>query len=66
MFRTRFAVMALTLMTSAASAQEGGRQAMDTAKAGRTIQVPWHLYQHYPADFSAWSRAARGFRGWTS
>ncbi len=30
------------------------------------IRVPWHFYQHYPADFSAWSRAARGFRGWTS
>ena len=32
----------------------------------RVIRVPWHFYQHYPADFSAGTRAARGFRGWTS
>ena len=30
------------------------------------IQVPWHFYQHYPADYSAGAKAARGFRGWTS
>ena len=33
---------------------------------GRQVAVPWHFYRHYPADFSAWSRAARGFHGWTS
>jgi len=39
---------------------------MATQKEKQIVKVPWHFYQHYPADFSAWSRAARGFRGWTS
>jgi hypothetical protein len=39
---------------------------MARSKEKRAIEVPWHFYQHYPADFSAWSRAARGFNGWTS
>ena len=30
-----------------------------------TIRLPWHFYRHYPADFSARSKAARGFRGWS-
>jgi nicotinamidase-related amidase len=30
----------------------------------RVIQVPWHIYRHYPADFSAGPAAARGFIGW--
>ncbi len=31
-----------------------------------TIQVPWHMYRHYPADFSLWDAAAAGFNGWDS
>jgi hypothetical protein len=44
----------------------GEKQPMTAPEANRTISIPWHFYQHYPADFSAWSRAARGFQGWTS
>lgn len=39
---------------------------MSESQHPRTTQVPWHFYRHYPADFSAWSRAARGFLGWAS
>ena len=39
---------------------------METPARGRPVSVPWNFYQHYPADFPAWSRAARGFHGWTS
>lgn len=30
------------------------------------ISLPWHLYRHYPADFSRWNEAAVGFEGWDS
>ncbi len=33
-------------------------------KRTRTIRVPWHMYRHYPADFSLWDAAAAGFLGW--
>lgn len=33
---------------------------------GHTITLPWHIYRHYPADFSRWREAAAGFRGWDS
>lgn len=41
----------------------GGQAAMAQEPA-RVIQVPWHIYRHYPADFSAGPAAARGFIGW--
>ena len=47
-------------------ATQTGATIMAQPKRRRIIQVPWHFYRHYPADFSAWSRAARGFLGWTS
>ncbi len=28
------------------------------------IYVPWHMYRHFPADFSRWREAAVGFKGW--
>ncbi len=31
-----------------------------------TISLPWHMYRHYPADFSKWDAAALGFNGWDS
>lgn len=31
-----------------------------------TISIPWHIYRHYPADFSRWREAAVGFKGWSS
>lgn len=34
-------------------------------KAG-SISLPWHIYRHYPADFSRWNEAAAGFKGWDS
>ncbi|MFV1965643.1 MAG: hypothetical protein ACC628_09495 [Pirellulaceae bacterium] len=30
----------------------------------RIIRLPWHIYRHFPADFSRWDEAAAGFRGW--
>lgn len=32
--------------------------------ASRVIRLPWHIYRHFPADFSRWEEAAAGFRGW--
>jgi nicotinamidase-related amidase len=46
--------------------QETGDNVVAARNSKRIIKVPWHFYQHYPADFTAWSRAARGFKGWTS
>lgn len=34
--------------------------------APRIISLPWHMYRHFPADFSRWREAAVGFRGWDS
>lgn len=67
MFKTMSGLMLLALISATVTAQESERsEGMAKARAKRVIKVPWHFYQHYPADFSAWSRAARGFRGWTS
>jgi nicotinamidase-related amidase len=41
----------------------GGQAVMAQAQP-RVIQVPWHIYRHYPADFSAGPASARGFIGW--
>ena len=30
------------------------------------VDVPWHIYRHFPADFSRWDAAAAGFKGWDS
>lgn len=30
----------------------------------RQVEVPWHMYRQFPADFSRWSEAATGFAGW--
>ncbi len=59
MLKTSLAFLLALAATAAGAAETGG-------KAVSKIQVPWHFYKHYPADFTAWSRAARGFRGWTS
>lgn len=32
----------------------------------RSLQIPWHIYRHFPADFSRWREAAVSFRGWES
>ena len=50
---------ALLLIVSAATmgGQAADAQADEEASEARVIQVPWHFYRHYPADFSAWSRA---------
>ena len=32
----------------------------------KLLQLPWHFYRQYPADYSAGAQAARGFHGWTS
>ena len=39
-------------------------QTADSEQTRRTISVPWHIYRHFPADFSRWDEAAAGFRGW--
>ena len=60
--------LAIVLAASAlmqACADTEGAQTM-AGQAHRTIQVPWHIYRHYPADFSAGPAAARGFIGWDS
>lgn len=36
----------------------------DSEQGRRVIRLPWHIYRHYPADFSRWHEAAAGFRGW--
>ena len=41
-------------------------QTADSEQDGRVIRVPWHIYRHFPADFSRWNEAAAGFRGWES
>lgn len=60
--------MALVLLIGAtASGQERGEEKpVATSKSKRVMKLPWHFYQHYPADFTAWTRSARGFKGWTS
>ncbi len=63
----RAALLLLPALAGAAAlAAETGGKPMDTPGAKRVVRVPWHFYRHYGADFSAWSRAARGFHGWTS
>jgi len=47
--------MLLALLLAAATGAE---------TASRTIRIPWHIYRHYPADFSRWDEAAAGFHGW--
>lgn len=42
----------------------GTPAADDSDHGGRVIRLPWHIYRHYPADFSRWHEAAAGFRGW--
>jgi nicotinamidase-related amidase len=32
----------------------------------RVIDVPWHMYRHYGADFARWETAAATFLGWAS
>ena len=32
----------------------------------RLVNLPWHIYRHFPADFSRWEMAAVGFQGWDS
>jgi len=61
-------IVALLLLVGAtAFAQEkGGDKAVAVSKTKKIVKLPWHFYQHYPADFTAWSRAAKGFKGWAS
>ena len=67
MLKTNLGCVFLMLISTAASAKDiGGEKPMAALKEKQIVEVPWHFYQHYPADFSAWSRAARGFHGWTS
>ena len=58
------AALALGVMTQGFADTEGAQTMAD--EAGRTIEVPWHIYRHYPADFAAGTAAARGFIGWQS
>ena len=39
-------------------------RAGDSEEQRRVIRLPWHIYRHFPADFSRWHEAAAGFRGW--
>ena len=40
--------------------------AQGTVTRPRTIRLPWHMYRHFPADFTKWDAAAAGFIGWDS
>jgi nicotinamidase-related amidase len=64
---THFGLVLLLLLSAATMAQQpADAQSEQESSEARVVQVPWHFYRHYPPDFSAWSRAARGFQGWTS
>jgi nicotinamidase-related amidase len=39
---------------------------MEGLRMSRRISVPWHMYRHYPADFSKWAESGSGFHGWAS
>ena len=58
---TRFAICWLIVLSLCATAMA---QTGDSERPGRLIEVPWHIYRHFPADFSRWDEAAVGFRGW--
>ena len=46
-------------------ADSNSAQAQDQdAPPKSVVQLPWHMYRHYPADFSRWHEAAVGFKGW--
>ncbi|MFO7946230.1 MAG: hypothetical protein R6V19_05420 [Armatimonadota bacterium] len=32
--------------------------------SARTIHIPWHMYRHYPPDFSRWRESEAGFGAW--
>ena len=64
---------AICLLAASGSADEQGPKASEataakaeTVKEGRNtmVRLPWHIYRHYPADFSKWDAAAAGFEGW--
>ena len=61
-------LLAATLLTPMLWGQAQPIQTEDTMAAGddTTITLPWHIYRHFPADFSRWHEAAVGFRGWDS
>ncbi len=67
MLKMNLGFVFLVLISTAAVAEDiGGEKPVAALEEKQIVKVPWHFYQHYPADLSAWSRAARGFRGWTS
>lgn len=47
-------------------ATNAGADDRSASQARKTISLPWHMYCHYPADFSRWEAAAVGFHGWAS
>ena len=54
------ACTALSVAAAAAPGQGG------PSAGGKAVRLPWHIYRHFPADFSKWDAAAVGFRGWES
>jgi len=66
-------ICVISLTAATVSAYEKGPNTSDAAKMGAEtmkeskatiIRLPWHIYRHYPADFSKWDAAAAGFKGW--
>lgn len=54
----------ITVLVALAQASAAAEGTSNMPQTSRTIPVPWHIYRHYPADFTAGPAAARGFIGW--
>ncbi len=62
--RVMVVLLAAGVMMQGFADTEGAQTMAD--QVDRSVQVPWHIYRHYPADFAAGAAAARGFIGWQS
>ncbi|NLJ35461.1 MAG: isochorismatase family protein [candidate division WS1 bacterium] len=50
------------MLFALATAAVSDDQPQDTARP--MVNLPWHIYRHFPADFSRWEASAVGFTGW--
>jgi nicotinamidase-related amidase len=59
-------ILSVAVVSLPSLAQQAPKE--DTMPRARknVINLPWHMYRHYPADFSQWDMAAAGFKGWDS
>lgn len=63
---THCVLLAFVCLAVATHAADAGQAGGGEASKQRIIRLPWHIYRHYPADFSRWREAALGFKGWDS